>query len=198
MPSPKRSANIKRKTKETDITVQLNINGSGKISIQTPIGFFNHLLESFARHGFFDLVVKAKGDIEVDEHHTIEDIGLVLGEAFSQALKNKKGINRFGWALIPMDEARAKVCVDISSRPFLVYKVSIPKQRQWEFNVNLVEDFFRAFCTEAGLCLHIELEAGKDYHHSLEAIFKAFGRALAEAVRLNPRIKGVPSTKGKL
>jgi len=198
MAKKKRAVELKRKTRETEILLKLNLDGEGRARINTPLGFFNHLLESFAVHSFFDLELKAKGDLEVDEHHLIEDLGLALGEAFSRALVSKKGINRFGWALIPMDEALARVVVDISSRPYLVYEVKIPRSRRWEFNVNLVEDFFRAFVNQAGVTLHIKLEYGRDYHHSLEAVFKGFGRALADAVWLNPRVKSLPSSKGKL
>jgi len=198
MAKKKRAVELKRKTRETEILLKLNLDGEGRARINTPLGFFNHLLESFAVHSFFDLELKAKGDLEVDEHHLIEDLGLALGEAFSRALVSKKGINRFGWALIPMDEALARVVVDISSRPYLVYEVKIPRSRRWEFNVNLVEDFFRAFVNQAGITLHIKLEYGRDYHHSLEAVFKGFGRALADAVWLNPRVKSLPSSKGKL
>ena len=198
MAKKKRAVELKRKTRETEILLKLNLDGQGKAKINSPLGFFNHLLEGFTVHSFFDLELKAKGDLEVDEHHLIEDLGLALGEAFSRALVSKKGINRFGWALVPMDEALARVVVDISSRPYLVYQVKIPRSRRWEFNVNLVEDFFRAFVNQAGVTLHIKLEYGKDYHHSLEAIFKAFGRAVSKAVSLNPRVKSLPSSKGKL
>jgi len=193
-----RKAEVKRKTKETEILVKLVLDGEGKSKIKTPLGFFNHLLESFARHGLFDLELTAQGDLETGWHHTLEDLGIVLGQAFNQALDVRKGINRFGMSLVPMDEALARAVVDLSGRPFLVYQVEIPKEKQWEFDVNLVEEFFRAFANNAGLALHLKLEYGSDYHHSLEAIFKAFGRAMAEAVALNPRESSVPSTKEKL
>ena len=193
-----RKADIERRTKETDVRVKLDLDGVGRNKINTPIGFFNHLLSSFARHGFFNLEVFAKGDLEIDEHHTVEDLGIVLGEAVSKALGDRSGINRFGYTLIPMDEALARVVIDLSGRPFLVYEAEISQKKRWEFNVNLVEEFFRAFVDKAGVTLHVKLEYGKDYHHALEAIFKAFGRAMAQAVAMNPRVRSVPSTKGTL
>jgi len=193
-----RKAEIERKTRETDVRVRLSLDGTGQSRIKTPIGFFNHLLMSFARHGFVDLQLSAKGDIEIDEHHTMEDIGIALGAALNKALGDRKGINRFGYTLIPMDEALARVVVDLSGRPFLVYQARIPRQKRWEFNVNLVEDFFRGLVNNCGMTLHIKLWYGEDYHHSLEAVFKAFGRALAQAVELNPRVRSVASTKGTL
>ena len=193
-----RKAEIKRKTRETEICVKLNLDGEGRNSIRTQLGFFSHLLESFARHGLFDLELSADGDIETGWHHTIEDIGIVLGQAFNKALDVRRRVNRFGSAMVPMDEALARVVIDLSGRPYLVYQVQIPKDKQWEFDINLVEEFFRAFTNNAGLALHIKLEYGTDYHHSLEAVFKAFGRAMAQAVALNPREQSIPSTKDKL
>ncbi len=193
-----RKAEIKRKTKETEILLKLNLDGEGRSKIKTPLGFFNHLLESFARHGLFDLELNAAGDVEVGEHHLVEDLGITLGQAFNRAMDVRKGINRFGLSLVPMDEALARVVVDLSGRPCLIYQVEIPKEKQWEFDVNLVQEFFRAFANNAGISLHIRLEYGTDYHHSLEAIFKALGKAMAQAVAINPREPSVPSSKGKL
>ncbi len=193
-----RKADIKRKTKETSIELKLVIDGEGKNQIHTPLGFFNHLLESFSRHGLFDLELNARGDLETGAHHTVEDLGIVLGQAFNNALSVRKGIVRFGHVVVPMDEALARVVIDLSGRPFFVYQAEIPRDRQWEFDVHLVEEFFRAFANNAGVALHVKLEYGSDYHHCLEAMFKAFGRALAQAVAINPREPRVPSTKEKL
>jgi imidazoleglycerol-phosphate dehydratase len=193
-----RKAELVRKTKETQIKLKLVLDGAGESKINTPIGFFNHLLTSFTKHGFFNLQVNAMGDLEIDEHHTMEDLGIVLGQALSKALADRKGINRFGSALVPMDEALAQAVVDISGRPFLVYQAAIPRQKQWEFNVNLVEEFLRALVNNAGITLHLKLFYGSDYHHSLEAIFKALGRALGQAVAKNPRSRSIPSTKGRI
>ena len=193
-----RKAELVRKTKETQIKVKLVLDGAGESKINTPIGFFNHLLASFTKHGFFNLQVNVSGDIEIDEHHTMEDIGIVLGQALNKALSDRKGINRFGFALVPMDEALAQAVVDISGRPCLVYQASIPKKKQWEFNVNLVEEFLRALVNNAGITLHLKLCYGSDYHHSLEAMFKAFGRALGQAVAKNPCSRSIPSTKGQI
>ena len=193
-----RKAKIVRKTRETRVELKLVLDGTGESRVRTPIGFFNHLLDSFSKHGFFNLQISAAGDTQIDEHHTMEDIGIVLGQALSKALSDRKGINRFGSALVPMDEALARAVVDISGRPCLVYQASIPKKKQWEFNVNLVEEFLRAFVNNAGITLHLNLCYGSDYHHSLEAMFKALGRALGQAVEKNPRSRSVPSTKGQL
>lgn len=193
-----RKAEIVRKTKETRVTVQLTLDGKGESRVVTPIGFFNHLLASMSRHGSLDLEISALGDLEIDEHHTIEDIGIVLGQAINKALSDRKGINRFGFALVPMDEALAQAVVDLSGRPCLVYQANIPKKKQWEFNVNLVEEFLRALVNNAGITLHLKLWYGSDYHHSLEAMFKALGRALGQAVQKNPGSRSVPSTKGQL
>jgi imidazoleglycerol-phosphate dehydratase len=193
-----RKASVSRKTKETQIELTLALDGRGLSKVNTPIGFFNHLLSSMSRHGFFDLAVKARGDLEIDEHHTLEDLGIVLGQALDQALADRKGIRRFGFAVVPMDEALAQAAVDISGRPYLSYQASVPKKKQWEFNVNLVEEFLRAFVNNAKITLHLKLISGSDYHHALEAMFKALGRALAQAVEHDPRSRSVPSTKGQL
>jgi len=194
----KRKAIIERKTAETDIKLTLTLDGRGKSSIKTGIPFLNHMLELMTKHGLFDLSLTARGDLEVDFHHTVEDVGICLGRAFSKALGDKKGIQRFGCALVPMDEALASVSVDISGRSFLVYKPRIRKIKIGNFQVSLIKGFFKAFCDHAGINLHASAYYGEDVHHVIEAIFKAWARALKQAVSLDPRVEGIPSTKGKL
>ena len=194
----KRAAEIKRKTNETDITLKLILEGEGRSTISTGIPFLNHMLELFTRHGLFTIRLKAKGDLEVDFHHTVEDVGICLGQAFAQALGNKRGIRRYGEATSPMDEALAAVTVDVSGRSFLVYNAKIRRIKLGDFNIGLVKEFLRAFTDQADLALHINLLYGEDIHHSIEAIFKAFGRAMRQAVEIDPRVKGIPSTKGIL
>jgi len=199
MPTKARTAKIKRKTGETDISIELNLDGKGVYNVQTGIPFFNHMLELFTKHGLFDLTVKAKGDIEVDFHHTVEDVGIALGEAIKKAAGDKKGINRYGVAEVPLMDALTKVVLDLCDRPYLVYKVKIkPATRPDEFDPELIQEFMRGLSTSAGMDLHINLQYGNDKHHCQETIFKAFGRALKVAVTKDPRIKGVMSTKGKL
>ena len=193
-----RSATIERATKETSIRLTLNLDGSGQHEIDSPVPFFNHMLSAVARHGFFDLSVKASGDIEIDAHHTVEDIGIVLGEAFKKALGDKVGVRRFGRATMPMHEALASVVIDFSGRPFLVFNVDLPKAKVGEFDTELVEEFFVAFCNHSGANIHVNLAYGDNLHHIIEGIFKAFGRALDEATGIDPRIEGVLSTKGTL
>lgn len=194
-----RKASLPRKTKETDIKVDLKIDGKGDYDIKTGIPFLDHMLSLFSRHGLFDLRLRAKGDTEVDYHHTVEDIGIVLGDAIKKALGDKKGIRRYGEATVPMDETLASVSIDISGRSYLIYNVKLPKKSKLkEFDPDLVEDFFRSIVNHSGITLHINLMYGRDTHHILEAVFKAFGRALDQATKINPRIKGIPSTKGKL
>lgn len=194
-----RKIRLNRKTKETDIKLQLNLDGSGNYDIKTPIPFFDHILCLFSRHGLFDLKIKANGDVDVDYHHTVEDVGISLGSAVKQALKDKKGIQRYGFASVPMDEAAAWVSIDISDRPYLVYRVALPKKGKIkDFDADLIEDFFQAFANSGGVTIHINVPYGRNTHHIIEAVFKAFGRALSEAVRINPRIKGIMTTKGKL
>jgi len=193
-----RKAQVKRKTRETDISVSLNLDGTGKAKINTPFPFLNHMLELVARHGLMDLSIIAKGDIEVDAHHTIEDLGIVLGQAIGKALGKKEGIVRYGFARIPMDEACAEVSLDLGGRPFLLYTVRTTQRKIQNFDISLVEDFFRATADHARLSLHIAALYGRNPHHILEAVFKAFARALREAVKRDPRVKGVPSSKGKL
>lgn len=194
----KRSAKIKRKTGETDITLSLNIDGKGKSSIKTGIPFFDHMLTLFAKHGSFDLDLTAKGDIEVDYHHTVEDVGICLGQAFKDALGEKKGITRYGEAKVPMDEALTEAIIDISGRPHLTYTVEITKTKFKDFDVEVVREFFEAFVMNAGVTIHINLLRGRNMHHKIESIFKAFAVALSKACEISPRKKGVPSTKGVL
>ena len=195
----RRTATVKRVTKETNITVRLSLDGKGNSRVKTSLPFLDHMLSAFAKHGGLDLEVKARGDIDIDHHHTVEDIALVLGEALARCVGEKKGIGRFGASSVPMDEALAEVVLDFSGRPYLVYKVVFPNRRRiLKFDVELIEHFFRSLTTTAGLTLHIRTPYGSDPHHLLESIFKAFGRAVAVAVRVDPSRKGVPSTKGRL
>ena len=193
-----RSAHIERKTTETNIRVDFEIDGAGTYSVQTPVGFLNHMLELFARHGLFNLSVQATGDTAIDFHHTVEDIGIVLGEAFKKALGDKKGIRRYGQATVPMDETLASVAIDISGRPYLVYHVALPKVKIGEFDVELAREFFQAFVNHCGLNLHINVMYGENVHHIIEACFKSFARAMDVATQLDPRVEGVMSTKGVL
>ena len=198
VPAVGRVARIERKTRETEILLQLGLDGTGETAAQTTIPFLNHMLEAMGKHGLLDLRVSARGDIEVDLHHTVEDVGICLGKAFHEALGDKRGIVRFGTAYVPMDEALASVHIDISGRPYLSYNVPFAKTKVGNFDLDLLKDFFRAFAMNAMLNLHVNLHYGENLHHIAEAIFKAFGRALAEASRVNPRIEGVLSTKGAL
>ena len=191
-----RKGEYKRKTLETEIEVKMNLDGKGISNLQTEIYFLNHMLELFARHGLFNLEIKARGDLEVDYHHTVEDIGICLGEAIKKALQDKKGIKRYGFAILPMDESLVQVALDLSGRGQLIYKVQFKQERVGSFEVNLVEEFFRALSYHAGMTLHINLIYGKNSHHIIEAIFKAFGRVLDEATREDNRLDDIPSTKG--
>ena len=193
-----RTASQERKTAETAIHVHWVLDGQGQNHIQTSIPFLDHMLNLFGKHGFFDLNIDAKGDIEIDDHHTIEDIGIVMGQVLNQALGTKEGITRFGWAAVPLDETLAQVTVDLSGRPYLVYNVSLPTRYIKSFDLGLFEDFFQAFVSQGGLNLHINVPYGRNPHHIMEAIFKAFAKALEQAVRIDDRIKGVMSTKGAL
>ncbi len=194
----KRSAVINRETAETQIMVELTIDGTGQAAIDTGIPFFDHMLTLFAKHGFFDLTLKAKGDIEVDYHHTVEDVGIALGDAFKEALGDKKGIRRYGYAVTPMDEALTSVAVDISNRPVLVYNVPLGERRGIMFDTLLSKEFFRALTNHLGMNLHINLKYGENEHHILESAFKATTRALDQAMGKDDRISGVQSTKGSL
>jgi imidazoleglycerol-phosphate dehydratase len=194
----RRSASVERKTKETEINVQLVIDGSGEYEISTGIAFFDHMLESFTRHGAFDLRLAAKGDLDVDTHHTIEDVGIALGQAFREALGSTAGIRRYGSIALPMAEAKLEVALDISNRPYLVYRVDLANDRIGSFDASLTEDFLYAFSQNAGIDLHVELVYGKNPHHVVEAIFKGLARALRSAVEFDPRMKGLPTVKGAL
>ena len=193
-----RRAEIERKTAETQISIKLNLDGEGTCDIATGIGFLDHMLTLLAKHSFMDLTVKAKGDLEVDSHHTVEDIGIVLGEALQEALGDKAGIHRYGNCFIPMDETLAQVCLDFSGRPFLVFGAEIPKIRLENYDTEMTEEFFRAVAMHCGLTLHIRVLYGSNVHHIIEAIFKAFARAVTEATAVDPRVKGVMSSKGVL
>jgi imidazoleglycerol-phosphate dehydratase len=193
-----RTAVIERITKETQIKLSLDLDGKGEGRICTSVPFLDHMLDLFARHGLFDLTVEAKGDIDIDFHHTVEDIGIVLGTAFKEALGDKCGIRRYGHAVVPMDETLAQVTTDLSGRPYLVYNVALPKVKIGDFDVELVHEFFQGFVNHCGANLHVNLEYGNNVHHILEACFKAAARALDQATQLDPRIEGVMSTKGKL
>lgn len=193
-----RKAEVKRKTKETDIYAELNIDGKGNYDIATGIGFFDHMLSLFAKHGLFDLKVVAKGDLEVDTHHTVEDVGIVLGNAFLKAAGDKKSIKRFSTFYVPMDEALVRVSVDISGRSFLYCDLPLKAERVGNFETENVEEFLRAFAYNFGITLHVELLHGSNSHHIIEATFKALGRALDEALRIDERAEGIPSTKGIL
>ena len=194
-----RKTSAERKTKETNIRIEINLDGTGRYAIDTSVPFLDHMLSLMSKHGLFDLKIKAKGDIEIDNHHTVEDTGIVLGKAFKQALRDMRGIRRYGQASVPMDESLASVSLDISGRPYLVYKVEFPKKGKLkDFDPDLIEDFLRAFIGHSGATLHVSVPYGRNTHHIIEAVFKALGRALRQAVEIDPRVKGVPSTKGKL
>jgi imidazoleglycerol-phosphate dehydratase len=193
-----RHAKIERNTKETQISLELELDGSGVSKIETGVPFFDHMLDQVARHGFFNLTIAAKGDLEIDAHHTVEDVGICLGEAFKKALGDKKGVRRFGRGTMPMHEALASVILDFSGRPFLVFNADIPKVKVGEFDVELVEEFFIAFCNHSGTNIHVNLAYGDNLHHIIEAIFKALGRALDDATGLDSRIETVMSSKGML
>ncbi|MBI4556530.1 MAG: imidazoleglycerol-phosphate dehydratase HisB [Candidatus Hydrogenedentes bacterium] len=193
-----RKAEITRQTAETQIQVAAVLDGSGRAEVNTGIGFLDHMLDHVARHGLMDLSVTARGDLEVDAHHTVEDVGICLGKAVLQALGDMKGLARFGQACIPMDEALAEVSIDLSGRPFLVFHAELPKSKIGAFDAELTEEFFRAFAVHSRSTLHFRLHYGSNVHHCVEAMFKAFARALAQAVRIDPRVKEIPSTKGML
>lgn len=193
-----RLADIRRKTKETDVRVRLNLDGSGQSEISIGLPFLEHMLELFARHGLFDLQVTCAGDLEIDDHHSVEDIAITLGQALAQALADKSGINRYGEAIVPMDEALCRSVIDLSGRFYLVYEVPTRRQKIGNFSVELAEHFWRSFAETAKFNLHIDCLRGRNTHHILEGTFKASARALRQAVERNSRISGVPSTKGSL
>jgi imidazoleglycerol-phosphate dehydratase len=194
-----REAVIERTTSETSIRTRLNLDGTGVSNVRSGIPFFDHMLTLFARHGLFDLDLDAKGDLEVDFHHTVEDAGITLGQAISKALGDKKGIRRYGFAYVPMDEALVRAVIDLSGRPYLVYEPPSPVEAiGGNFSFQLVEEFLRAIAVSAAMNLHVEILAGRDAHHMAEGVFKAFARALDVATQIDPRVEGVPSTKGVL
>jgi len=193
-----RNAQVNRTTNETDISIFLTIEGKGKASVETGVGFLDHMLTLWAVHGLFDLEIKAKGDIHVDYHHTVEDVGIGLGMAISRAMKDLKGINRYGLQILPMEEALCEVAVDYCNRPYLVFNCSFPTEKIGAFDTELVEEFLRAVVVNSGITLHVNVRYGKNSHHMAEAIFKAFGRAMDQATTLSKRIQGVPSSKGML
>jgi imidazoleglycerol-phosphate dehydratase len=196
--SSKRQSKKYRKTSETEISLTLGLDGKGGAKVKTGIPFFDHMLNLFAKHGLFDLEVKAKGDLEVDLHHTVEDVGIVLGQALAAALGKKEGIRRYGAAYVPMDETLARVVVDLSGRPYLELRGLNRRGRAGNFPAQLVEEFLRALSVQGGMNLHAEILYGRDVHHQIEAIFKALARALQDAVRRDSRVRGVPSTKGRI
>ncbi len=194
----KRIAHVDRKTRETAVKIALKLDGSGRGEIATGVPFLDHMLDSFARHGFFDLKIEAKGDLHIDEHHTVEDVGIVLGKAFAQALGDRSGIKRFGEATVPLDEALCSVVVDISGRSYLEYNVPITQERVGSFQTELVHDFMKALSDNVGMNLHMNMLGGRNPHHVIEASFKALARAMDAATSLEPRVAGVLSTKGTL
>jgi imidazoleglycerol-phosphate dehydratase len=193
-----RTSTVKRKTRETDIELTFTIDGTGRADISTGIGFFDHMLELFTKHGLFDLQLKAKGDLNVDAHHTVEDVGLALGQALREALGEKKGLCRYGWCLLPMDDALARIALDCSGRPYLAYEAPEDAGAIGAFPFQLLEEFLRAFSVQGGLNLHVALLDGRDTHHMAEAVFKGLARTLDQATQIDPRVQGVPSTKGQL
>ena len=194
-----RSGSIKRKTTETDISVSLNLDGTGKCKVQTGIGFFDHMLEQLARHSLMDIEVKANGDIHIDDHHTIEDTGIALGQALTEAVGNKEGINRYGWCLLPMDDTLIRTALDLSARPFLYFDIDMPTDKIGSFDTELVREFFQAISTHAGITLHIEKLHGYNSHHIAEAVFKAFAKSLRYAIEKDTRnAMALPTTKGAL
>ena len=193
-----RKGEVVRETSETRISMNLELDGQGTSDISTGVGFLDHMLELFARHGLFDLEVRCKGDLEVDAHHTVEDVGICLGLAVKEALGSAKGIKRYGWVVLPMDEALATVALDLGGRPYLAVSLPTLDGDIGGFAMELLPEFFQAFCNNAGANLHIRVDSGRNRHHMAEAIFKAFSKALDQAVAVDPRVQGVPSTKGRL
>lgn len=194
-----RTASVERNTNETQISIQLNLDGTGKSSLKTGLPFFEHMIDQIARHGMLDLDIDAKGDLEIDAHHTVEDVGITLGQAFSQAIGDKKGVVRYGHAYVPLDEALSRVVVDFSGRPGLEFRVQFPRARVGDFDVDLTHEFFQGFVNHANVTLHIDSLSGVNSHHIAETIFKAFGRALRMAATPDERMQGIiPSTKGSL
>jgi imidazoleglycerol-phosphate dehydratase len=193
-----RKSVVDRKTRETEIRLALELDGTGQYRVETGIPFFDHMLESFAKHALFDLELRAQGDLDVDLHHTVEDVGIVLGQALREALGSAEGIRRYGGFVLPMAESKVEVALDVSNRPYLVYRVELANDRVGDFDVSLVEDFLWAFSQNAGIDLHVEKRYGRSPHHVVEAVFKGVARALREALERDPRVEGVPSVKGTL
>jgi imidazoleglycerol-phosphate dehydratase len=194
-----RQGEVRRKTNETDISVRVDLDGSGRANVKTGIGFFDHMLQALAWHAYYDLDVSAVGDLHVDAHHTVEDVGIVLGQALSRALGERRGIRRYGQATVPLDDALARAVVDVSGRPYLAFHADPPTwQKLGDYDVALTPEFFRALATHGGLTLHVDLLRGQNAHHVVEAVFKATARALGDATTIDPRVQGVPSTKGTL
>ncbi len=194
-----RTAEIERNTLETQVSIKLNLDGAGAATLETGVPFLDHMLDQVARHGLIDLEIKAAGDLEIDAHHTVEDIGITLGQALAKAVGNKSGIRRYGHAYVPLDEALSRVVIDLSGRPGLVYEVAFPRARIGEFEVDLLQEFFQGFINHAAVTLHIDCLRGSNSHHIAETIFKAFGRALRVALEADARMQGqLPSTKGAL
>ena len=193
-----RRASVRRDTTETQISVELVLDGTGRYNVQSPVPFLNHMLELFAKHGLFDLTLRAEGDTHIDDHHTVEDLGIVVGQAVAEAVGDKAGLRRFGSARVPMQEALAAVDVDLCGRAYLVYNVDLPKVKVGKFDAELAQDFLLAFANHAQATLHVNLQYGDNLHHCLEGVFKAFARALDQATQRDPRVEGVLSTKGTL
>jgi imidazoleglycerol-phosphate dehydratase len=194
----RRRASVERRTRETEVSVEIDLDGRGEYQVETGIPFFDHMLESFAKHGLMDLRLSAKGDLAVDLHHTVEDVGIVLGQAVREALGTAEGIRRYGSCVLPMAEAKVEVSVDVSNRPYLVYRVELANDRIGDFDATLTQDFLYAFSQHAGLDLHVELRYGRSPHHVVEAVFKGTARALRQALEIDPRAVGLPTVKGKL
>ncbi|MBM1631506.1 imidazoleglycerol-phosphate dehydratase HisB [Sulfitobacter mediterraneus] len=194
-----RTATLTRTTAETDVTVEINLDGTGAYDNQTGVGFFDHMLDQLARHSLIDMKIRAKGDLHIDDHHTVEDVGITLGQALAKALGDKRGIRRYGACLLPMDDAQIRTALDLSARPFLIWNVDIPTSKIGTFDTELVREFFQAFGTQGGITLHVDMLHGINSHHIVEAAFKSVARALREAVEVDPRKSGdIPSTKGAL
>tara|TARA_R110000787_G_scaffold43005_3_gene105519 strand:- start:62 stop:649 length:588 start_codon:yes stop_codon:yes gene_type:complete len=194
-----RQTTLTRTTAETDVTVEINLDGTGVYDNQTGVGFFDHMLDQLARHSLIDMTIRAKGDLQVDDHHTIEDVGITLGQALSTALGDKRGIRRYGSCLLPMDDAQVRTALDLSARPYLIWNVDLPTAKIGTFDTELVREFFQAFSTHGGITLHVDMLHGLNSHHIVEAAFKSVARALRDAVEVDPRKSGdIPSTKGAL
>lgn len=198
MAAKKRTASLKRTTRETDISIRLDLDGTGVAAIDTGVPFFDHMLELLSKHSLIDMQIRAKGDLEVDYHHTVEDVGLALGEVLNKALGDRRGITRYGWSLVPMDDALSRVAVDLGGRPYLVYQVANRKQKIRDFDLGLIEHFFRSFCEQSRMNLHLHQLYGSDPHHAYESMFKGLAKALYMACTVDPRVTGVPSSKGKI